>query len=389
MKIGKIVWIIVFLLPACIKESHNFHYSGQVFYPFKDITMFSEPYLENNQLSFAYTDVDTGQLHHVLNLNINHHLTDRKNAINTPGSYVLQSMLKTSSGNYLGACIDKSNSPYEYVVVQFDKNLNPIHDLVIRDSLLGLGIFKPLKNGDFILQYSCVKLNGFGLICFDKDLGIKWQKKISSITTNSSKPVDINVSENYIHVLSKLSDGNYFVTTLDHHGNKKGTSLLSNSTIVAEKVCGTSDGFIAIGHFVRADKRQSIFVHRYDLSSNLIESKIIETTGFSYGDVYSFNFVSDIIMTNISFYFAINVNNLTTLNEKISQVKLVKLQSNLTIEWVKMLDPKRKVNSNGILAASNYLLMQEDYLINVGKSIWNGMEGISIVSTDLDGNILE
>jgi hypothetical protein len=387
MRAIKRLIIGLFLLFGCKDESHNFQYSARLLYPNNYISVFSEPYLENNQLSFAYRSEDTGQLNHVFNFDIHHNLTERKTPINTPGSFTLQSLLKTSSGNYLGACIDKSNMHFEYVVVQFDKNLNPIRDLIIRDSVKSLGLFKLLKNGDYIIQYRSLNFNGFGLVCFDKDLGLKWQKRFQSGVAESYTPSQISISDKFIHVLSKFNDGNYFVSTIDFQGELMGTSLPSSGNISAEKICGTPDGFSVFGHFIRADKRQSMFIHKYDLSSNLIESKVLETNGFSYGDVYFFYFVSDILHTNNAFYFTVNVNNLTTLNEKVTQVKLVKLQSDLNIEWVKMLDSKRKVDSKGFLAGSDYLLLDGESFVNIGKSIWNNVEGLSIIKVDIEGNI--
>ena len=381
-------WIFLLFISGCVKEGHNFQYSGQLLYPTAEINIFTEPYLENDQLSFAYHSTDTGQLDHVFNFDILHNLTEKKLQINTPGSFVLQSILKTSSGQYLGACIDKSKTQLEYVVVLFDKNLNPIRDLIIKDSLLSIGIFKSLKNGDYILQYTSVKFKGFGLVCFDKDLGFKWQKRIQPGFTASFTPSDISITDNNIHVLSKFNDGNYFVSTIDLQGNITGSTLPSSGNISAEKICGTPNGFFTFGYFLRADKRQSIFIHRYDITSKLIESKILETDGFSYGDVYFFYFVSDVLLLNNAFYFTVNVNNLTTLNEKVTQVKLVKLHSDLNIEWVKMLDSKRKVDSKGFLAGSDYLLTEGQNLVNVGVSIWNGLQGLSIIKSDLEGNII-
>jgi len=385
---GILFFLFLFLLSGCAKEVHDFQYSGNIFYPTNQISLFSKPHLENKQLSFAYKLTDTGQLDHVFNFDILHNLTEKKIGINTPGSFTLQSVLKTSSGHYLGACIDKSNSQPEYVVVQFDKNLNPIRDLRIKDSLLKFGIFKPLNNGDFILQYQSVKFKGFGLVCFDKDLGFKWQKRIQPGVSDSYDPIDISVSDKFIHVLSRFKDGNFVVSSLDLHGNLIGNTLPSNSTVSAEKICATEDGFYVFGYFLRADKRQSIFVQHFDLASNVMDSKVLETEGFSYGDVFFFYFVSDILHTNNAFYFTVNVNNLTTLNEKVTQVKLVKFQSNLTIEWVKMLDSKRKVDSKGFLAGSDYLLTDGQNLVNVGVSILNGLQGLSILKTDLDGKIV-
>ena len=383
------IFFLNLCLSSCQKEEINSKHTGITIYPTEtsafplDEMMILS--LRDHKITFGYWNHDSSKLKSIISFDVIQKKLTGYNVFDSDTCHIYGSK-ETGINEFVGVASDYTKPsvvlpPYSFSffstkLVLFDNKLNILKQNVLRDTLIRL--IKFISVGDLFFIFYSIPDGTDYMLCYDKNLDIKWTKSITNINPN-----EIFFTNQFMYIF-EIEFDRYLLKQHDLNGNLiKSVFKLFPSSLFYPKMVRTEDDLIIFSLYNTPNERMKFSIKRYDLEMNLIETKLLSTKSFSYTDAIIFKINSNIIRSANNYYFTIAVDEFTYVNFTTTKTKLVKINSKLEIEWVKTIDEYRKYEDRG------HLVLDDNTIINIGKGLWNGMEGISVVSTDLDGNILE
>jgi len=382
---------VVILFTQCNQETLSPKQSGVSFYSLNSTSMFKHLYrqgITNN--SFNGAIYDSGMVSTLF-----YYDTEKRNLEFAPNTNHDSNSIfcTTPIGNdqFIALAynykkfevINGVSFPLSYIEI-LDNSYKPVKVKSFRsDNYDFYGIWS-MKNGDYLLCYSTTSfISGYLMTCVDKELNVKWTKKLHNVDRFDLGANSLCISNNYIYVVENMylsNNGHYNLYQYDINGDflKVVTSKVGvNNPQIAE----SDVGCVVFGNYILGSAPIKISIDSYGSSCELLARKEIDCSAFSLVDIFSYQFPSAILKIDDNYFFTVNVrylnfNGLTGLGEE----HLVKINPQLEIEWAKLLDKSR------VTDYYSYLASDGKYIVNMGISNWAGNRGFSIILTDMEGN---
>lgn len=396
MKILFLRFQILFILAAigisaCKKNGETNKGTGVYFLPVpktsyqKNEMMLSSQI--NNTIRLGYYSYETGFVDQIFSYSIpDKRLVNRQTPTVVDTNYIF-GLVGIESDNFLGISSDtikkftyNGKQYYPDKLVILDKDLKILKQKFIGDTSSGTSHFTILGDGKYsIMQYDPVTLYSYVLVCFNDNLDILWRTSIPCQTIEK-----VCYSNNSVYVLEPIfsQDRYYLLYQYGMDGKLIGTKASATGNF-GPKMVKTDIGLNVFSLYNTPDKRSLLGISVYNNNMDLLQTKLLNTSSFSFSDAITFTISSPILNIGNNFYFTVGVDNYSSLTQTILETKLVKVNSKLEIEWAKTIDENRKTYDVG------YLESNGTRIVNIGKSIWNGLEGLSFIQTDMDGNIVK
>ena len=388
----------------CKKESKPIEHDGILYYPTAtDLNIFKHSGLSINgtKISFANGLISnngsgyfyTGGIYeyNIIDQTIVDNLIDYDDT-----AKLINGLININPNRYLGfnlnlqkKTIANGDTTLEATVILLDKNFK-----TLKAKILPIGPststeihLKSLTNGDFIICAPTGKFYSKNyLFCLDENLNIKWTVKVenASIYSDDYFIKDVLVKDNAIYLLqNKISSSliygksdYYRVKKYDFSGNNINTSVNSAKDFKGNYLIPFENGYAVVGENYNAFTDYTTFFANYDMNNAIVTTKILDK--IKYSKFYPIKYNSPVVSSNIiecnkAFYFM-------TL-----EYQMVKLNSSLKIEWTKSIDNFSAKN----LTNERYLVNIGNNIVCIGKNNWRGVNGITFIKTDLDGNIVK
>jgi len=382
---------VVILFTQCKQETLSPNQSGVSFYSLNSTSMFKHLYrqgIANNSFTGAiydsgmvktlfYYDTEKRDLEFAPNTNHDSNRIFCATPIGKDQFIALAYNYKKSE------VINGVTYPLSYIEI-LNNSYKPVKVKSFRtDNYYSYGIWS-MKNGDYLLCYSTTSfISGYMMTCVDKDLNVKWTKKLYNVDRFDLGANSLCISNNYIYVIENMylsNTGHYNLYQYDINGNFLKV-VTSKAGVNNPQIAESDAGCVVFGNYIIGSAPIKISIDSYGLSCELLARKEIDCSAFSFVDIFSYQFPSTILKINGNYFFTVSVRYLNFKSlTGIGEEHLVKINQQLEIEWAKLLD-KGRVTDN-----YSYLASDGKYIVNMGISNWAGNRGFSIIQTDMDGN---
>lgn len=390
LKIQILFVVVAIGISACKKNGETNKGSGICFLPLpKTIYQKNEMMLSsqiNNNIRLGNYIYETGFVDQIFSYSI----PDKKLVIQkTPAmvdSNYINGLVGIESDNFIGISSDitkqftfNGRQIYPDKLVLLDKDLNILKQKFVGDTSIGTSHFTVLGDGKYLIIQYPLNLLSYVMVCFNDNLDILWRTSIPCQTIER-----VCYANNSVYVLEPIfnQDRYYLLYQYGMDGKYIGTKASATGNF-GPKMVKTDIGLNVFSLYNTPDKRSLLGISVYNKNMDLLQTKLLNTSSFSFSDAITFTISSPILNIGNNFYFTVGVDNYSSLTQTILETKLVKVNSKLEIEWAKTLDENRKTYDVG------YLESNGTRIVNIGKSIWNGIEGLSFIQTDMDGNIVK
>lgn len=395
-------------LSFCKKEDHPPTQKGILFYPTKFILNsfeLSGLTVDNSSLHFTYGSSISGLFNAAGRLNYN---ADNPSVTKTDINYsdtakIIRGLTPIDQNKFVAYHVNSTNYfidsvskkwIYYLTILMLDENLNTLKEKRLSEGTVQYGKsmveidaanihFRRLSNGNFIL---CSAEGGLWsknyLMCFDMDLNIKWKVIIENVGKPEEDYMikDVLVKNDGIYLLQNKINLNgtfdhYRIKKYDNEGNFVSVSDKSIQGQEGNCFLETKDGYIVTGYSFNAATQRTTFFSEFNLNNSLLSTHFLGPV--NYISFYPVKYNSPVISSNIlqcnnSYYFM-------TL-----ECNLVKVNSSFEIEWVRTID-KFVVSAPTF---DRYLVNIGDKIICVGQNNWSGVDGITFIKMDFNGNLV-
>lgn len=252
-------------------------------------------------------------------------------------------------------------------------------------SYSGLDGLKLLADGKFLAWY--YSNNRTDIYCLDKDLNLIWEKEIE---LGTGAAVDDAFEKNnaiYLELHAVYTAAKYFkVIKLDQFGNQLAEYKSTPDRSGIFHIIPATVGFKVIGAIYNAAVGDNLMIASFDENCNLISTKLLANHDFeNENDIVRLNSIyyglSNIIHLNNKYYFTLVAQNKSAVN-RIN--KFIRVSEDFEIEKNVVIE-----NSAVSFTSYRYLALCGEHFVTIGSTNWNGMDGISFIETDRDGNIIK